>query len=854
MAENTETLKYVFEGEVKSLQKATTRAMQSIDKYFKHTTSVTSALSKAFAGLTSIKLGDWFSDATKQSIAYIENLNLFTVAMGDAIEEGTAFVETMQELYGMDPSSLMQHAGNFYQLADAIDMPTEAATTMSLSLTKATNDIASLFNVNVSDVFENLASGMQGMSRAVRKYGMDIRTTTLQQTALSLGIKDQVESMSEANRMGLRYLTMMKQASNATGDFARTIEAPANQLRILQEQMAQLGRAIGSFIIRPLGVAVQYINGFVMALRTALTFLASMLGVTEDVGLSLESTGDGSETFDDIANSVDGATKKMKKFLAPFDELTILQDKASSATDTDDLTMDPAILEVIANMNYDLEQVRMKANQVRDAILEFFGFEIDAGKILKWDSSQFEENLINKFPQWSKTIQAVFDNWSRIVQGFKDLVGSIGDVFNRVVTRIQTLLGGIEWDPALATFIENLGTHLTNLGTWIDEHGEALLALAVIFGAIVASLRILVGVVDAVAGFLVFLGELYTAISAFAELYEVISAAGIAISGKVAIIVAAIAAVVAILVYLWATCEEFRKAVFDAIDAGASLVKAFWETTLKPILDAIGSSLSSLWQNGLKPVIGEIVDIVQHLAEILLALWTNVLEPIVEFLVRQFGPKISQVFSAVWTAVSGALESVIKLLGGLLETLDGVLIFIGGVFSGDLEKMGVGIGNIFVGLANTIISAIEFAVNAVIGLINAMVSLVYASVKDLINSILGAVESVGDLLGFDLSLQISGPPPSIPTQRWPRFPELARGGVVTSPTMALIGEGRYDEAVIPLGNSPQLNELVDKFAAAVKQERRDEKPVHVHVYVDGREITTSQNNTNRMYGRVQQNG
>ena len=231
----------------------------------------------ALRGLTGVQLGRWLAESVKQSISYIENLNLFSVATGEAYEESLKFVNSMAELYGMDPSNLMRYAGNFYQLADAISMPDKASAALSLGLTKATNDIASLFNVDIETVFENLSSGMQGMSRAVRKYGMDIRTTTLQQTALSLGITEQVENMSEANRQGLRFITMMQQANNASGDFARTIESPANQLRIFKEQVSQLGRAIGNFLIGPLTTAISYINGFVMALRMILQFIGSVI-------------------------------------------------------------------------------------------------------------------------------------------------------------------------------------------------------------------------------------------------------------------------------------------------------------------------------------------------------------------------------------------------------------------------------------------------------------------------------------------------------------------------------------------------------------------------------------------------
>ena len=194
--------------------------------------------------LVLVNIGKFFAKGITESINFTENLNLFRVAMGDTVDQGLKFVNQMSEIYGMDPSNLYKTAGYFYQLTDAIGMTDQASSTLSLSLTKASNDIASLFNVDVQTVVDDLASGMQGMSRSVRKYGMDIRATTLQQTALTLGIQGNVETMSEADRMALRFITMMNQVTNATsqlrenadgtteviGDFAKTIEQPANQL------------------------------------------------------------------------------------------------------------------------------------------------------------------------------------------------------------------------------------------------------------------------------------------------------------------------------------------------------------------------------------------------------------------------------------------------------------------------------------------------------------------------------------------------------------------------------------------------------------------------------------------------
>ena len=877
---------------------------------FKNLHSTTNLLSKAFVALTGVKIGDWLADATKQSISYIENLNLFTVAMGDAVEEGTAFVNTMQELYGMDPSNLMRYAGNFYQLATAIEMPDAAATNLSLVLTKASNDIASLFNMDIETVFENMSSGMQGMSRAVRKYGMDIRVSTLQTEALALGITDQVESMSEANRMGLRFLTMMKQASNASGDFARNIETPANQLRIFKEQMSQLGRAIGNFFIGPLGTAIAYLNGFIMALRTVLTFIGDMVGIITGFSNSFDpsTAEDEADAIAGIGDAAGGAAKKMKSLIAPFDELNVLQDTSSDAGGGggfDSELMDPRIAEAIANMEYEFEQVKMKANQVRDAILEFLGFKVDMGQIISWDPAAFEENLINKFPQWTKTIQAAFDQWSNIIAGFKNVFGALGEVFDQIKIKLTNFLSIFINDETVSTFINGLADSLNNLAAWISEHSEGIANFVLLMGSLWLAFQAYTGISALLEPLIAFISTCASAIAPFATavawvaaivaaivlLYDNSVAFATAFDQLVSTVVSslepifeamvgllgnfwqgiqelwtdhiqpmlkqtgdALAPVLDTISVLWAYVAQIItnainlistlwttvlmpvfSAVFDAIGNLMRIVQTLWNEILGPVIEYIAAGVYDLWITTLQPIIQKIIEIVGGVIEVVLALWNNVLAPVLNWLITVLGPSIRNLINTIWNIVSSLFKSIGGVIDGLLTALKGVIDFLAGVFTGDWERAWRGIVNIFIGLANGIISAFEFCVNAVIGLINSMISLVYNAVVALINAILDAISWVASLLGISLDLRITAPPPAIPMQSWGRIPELATGGVVSSPTYAMVGEGAYSEAVIPLDDSPQMQDLIQKIADAVDKDDGGGKPVEVRVYIGDRE-------------------
>lgn len=781
-------------------------------------------LKSALAGLISIPISQWLAEAAKQSISYAENVNLFTVAMGDSLDVGTEFIERMAEIYGMNPSSLMRYAGNFYQLADAIDMPDESAANLSLSLLKATNDISSLFNVPIEQVFNDLSSGMQGMSRAVRKYGMDIRTTTLQQTALSLGITENVDTMSEANRQGLRFITMLRQASNASGDFARTIESPANQLKVFKEQLAVLGRAIGNLFIGPLTTAITYINGFIMALSTAISYIAAFFGIfnslfSSGAGSAMDTADGVTESVNNIGSAAGGAAKELKKMLAPFDELNILQDQTSGGGGSgsgggalsDIGTLDPAIAAEIEKMELQLENVRMKAVEVRDALLKFFGFQVKDGVILSWDSSEFEANLINKFPQWTSTIQAAFDNWLQIALGFQAVFSSVGTVVRKVWDKT---VGRIT-DDSVANFIEEVGGNLQTLAGWIQQHADLIANLVIALGA----LKVLAPVVSWVSTLLQGLPNLNTLLST-------ITTALNGVSGATLGWVAALAAVVAMLVDQWENNEDFRDGVIEV-----------WED----IIDAVGP-------------------VVEQLGQVISSLWNDVLQPLLEWLITALGPSIADIVLATLEVVSWVIGSIAGLISSLLQVLQGIINFVTGVFTFDWRRAWDGIVDIFAGIFNAVSGVVIAVMNAVISVINAAITVVYNAVIGIINAIAEVVNSIAGALGFSINLGITAQAPRIPYIE-PTELGLATGGVVTSPTRALIGEGRYDEAVIPLGNSPQMRQFADSVASRVssgeqtrllKEQNELLKQIldKSGTYLDGRLITDTVSKYQRIDARA----
>ena len=774
-----------------------------------------------FAVLTGYKIGSFMAEAAKEAINYTEIQNMFTVAMGESNQAAEDFVKQIQEIYGLDPSNIMRYTSMFYQLASAVDTPTEAAEKMSKGLTQMTVDIASLFDMPIDTVMENLSSGMQGMSKAVRKYGMDIRNTTLEQTALSLGISREVSEMSEADRQGLRYITMMRQAAVATGDFGKTIESPANQLRVFKEQVSQLARAIGNFFIPILSAVLPYLNGFIMALRTILGFLGSLIGITPktfggatDAAKKLGAAAGGAAGgVGDIGKNAKDAAKKMKDLTAPFDELNILSEDAADSTSNlggagggggfgSDL-MDPAIAQAIADMEVQLENVRMKANDVRDSILDFLGFHYE-GDQLKWVAEDFHKNLVEKFPQFKKTIDATFENWDDIIASVKRLGSVLLETFKTILSPIVNLIvntfKSIDWDTVLSDFITKLPDRLNAISDWIEGHQGLIQAFTYVISGVALAFKAW----SVIQPFILILTQVANAIKILTSFLNPVSAAFMVVG--------------AALIYAYKKFDSVKEAVSGLkdtfstmVDAVSGLMSSLWENILQPILENIGQLFSSLWTNHVEPLIENFALFAAAVIDAIMSIIT-IIAQLCTFVIDHLGPDFTTAFNLALGIVTTVVGLIIDLVSSLIKVFTGIIEFLTGVFTGDWEKAWESIKKVFSGIWDGIKGIGKAAVNFIIDILNALIDAFYKALTKIIDKINKVASKANDLLGTNLHIDKPDHPGKIP--------HLARGGVVTSPTVAMIGEGKYDEAVIPLGDSPQMKEMVNAIVDAMNDDTR----------------------------------
>ena len=319
------------------------RLIRSTEQYngtVRRATNSTSAWNKVANGLkfgTMIyglsRLASMIGTAITKSNEYQENLNLFTVAMGEYVQEAFDYGQTVSEVLGIDLSDWIRNQGVFNTLLTGFGDTAERAALMSKNLTQLGYDLSSFSDISVEDAMQKLQSGISGELEPLRRLGYDLSQARLEAVALSLGIDKSVMSMTQAEKAELRYYAIMTQVTTAQGDLARTLESPANQLRILSAQFNMAARSIGNIFIPALNAILPYAIAVVEVIREIADAIASLFGfeLTEVDYSGITAGASGAGSMADSLDEAAGAAKKLKQYTAGFDELNVFSPDSGSA-------------------------------------------------------------------------------------------------------------------------------------------------------------------------------------------------------------------------------------------------------------------------------------------------------------------------------------------------------------------------------------------------------------------------------------------------------------------------------------------------------------------------------------------
>lgn len=394
------------------------------------------------------RIANWMADWVTESNDYVENLNLFTVAMGDAAESAKEYAEKVQDALGIDPSEWMRNQGLFKQIVSGYGVASENANLMSKNLTQLGYDISSFYNIDIEEAMTKLQSGIAGELEPLRRLGYALDQATLQQVAYNNGVTKSISSMTQAEKAQLRYIAIMEQSGNAMGDLSRTVQTPANAIRILQQQFTQLARSLGNLLIPMLQKIIPILQAVVEVATEAVQRLAVLVGFempTIDYS--------GLEGMESAAEDTTEAINELKNATLGIDELNILSSTTSSGSSTyGDLGLDLSQwdYDFLSGVQEDADNLKETAKEIlkyaEDILVVFAAWKISSALVS--GLSNVKNIIANEVSPATKISLGLTLTITSVVLGFKAGYsigydgGSVKDEIEAILSPVAGAVGG----------------------------------------------------------------------------------------------------------------------------------------------------------------------------------------------------------------------------------------------------------------------------------------------------------------------------------------------------------------------------------------------------------------------------
>ena len=748
-----EELKVVITAETSGLKKELDSLKTQLSKTEKTVTKTTGGIKKALSSLTKgftataivyglIKVG-------KQAIQTASDLqevqNVVDISFGSMSAEVDKFAENAIKQFGLSKLSAKQFASTFMAMSNGMGVAAEAGKNMSLNLTALSADMASFYNVEQDVAFTALKSVFTGETESLKRFGIVMTEANLEAYALSQGITKSYSAMSQAEKVALRYSFVLNATKNAQGDFARTSNNWANQVRILKEQFKELAGIIGNGLLKVLqpliillnkvlGLAISVANAISQAfggkkIKESSTSVGNMANGMSDIASGAEDTSSG-------LDSADKSAKKLKRTLAGFDQLNVLStsdsgSSTSSGAGGGDITG-------LANTSYisteeEVESGVSKADEYFKQVSDIYHKWFDNLPKLKinFDKEQAIEdiksigldllNILSGLGSFVITIGINLANdldIGKLANDFLSLISSITKLASTVVDILE---------PA---FVDLYNTALSPIVKWIGEK----LSDAIQF------------VTDIINDFADFLKEHKAGIQGWID-----------IIGKLVAVI-------------WKVIEPIADAAWEIFKAVLKQIYEIVKYCFGAFLD-LGELLSNILNdptNAFK-YFGEFVE---KRFKSLISLLKNfkefvgtILVAIAKMLVENFKNLITNAKSAV----SGVKEAFSGIPEWFRTTFTRAWTNVKNVFSKG--------GKVFVGIKDGILSGLKAVINALIRGINKVVAIPFNGLNAALNKIRN-ISILGKKPFYGLIGNIAVP----------QIPKLAKGGIITSPTIAMMGE------------------------------------------------------------------
>ena len=716
------------------------------------------ALAAAFAvkkiidfGKSAIELG---SDLT-------EVQNVVDVTFPKMSKQIDAFAKNAALSFGLSETMAKKFTGTFGAMAKAFGFSEGAAYDMSTTLTGLAGDVASFYNLSQDEAYTKLKSVFTGETETLKDLGIVMTQNALDAYAMANGYGKVTAKMSEAEKVALRFQFVQDQLALATGDFSRTSDQWANQVRILSLQFDSLKATIGQGLINVLTPVIQVINtiiGKLMSLANAFkSFTELVTGKKSDTTASVQAVADAADNASGAVSGTGAAAKKAAKDIkgmsTGIDELNVISPDTGSdssggaggaggyAADEFDMgEMDTSGVEEASNKYQVLID---RARELKDLFKT--GFSIGFGDMSVIDSIQnsiqgIGQNLKGIFTD-PAVLASAEELGNRIAVNLGKAAGSMASIG---ATLADNLLGGInKFLEQNSQRIKDYLVSMFDIGAEIaDIVGNFSVAFATIFSAFRSdsAKQITADVIGIFSSAFLGVTELTTKLgrdvldaltAPFIQNRDLIKTTLEDTFSAVEPVLTEIKAIVdEAFTKINETYDTHIKPMLDSFKQGfteiATKFLELYNTYFLPILTNLSVQFQAFREEYLSPLIDKFVEFAGKVADAISVLWENVLKPFIIWFMEAAAPIIAEFVQNVIDGFFRFFEGVSKVVGDILTALGGLMDFIIGVFTGDWELAWEGIHTFFKGTWDSMKDALWVAINAIASIIKTIIDAIKA--------------------------------------------------------------------------------------------------------------------------------
>lgn len=847
----------------------------SVSLSFAKATTGISLMSAGIKSATKLynKFGGEIKDSLKMSMEYIENLNLFNVSMGKSADEAMRFQNTINEAFGTNLSNTVRYQAVFQQMASAIGLANKEAVLLSETMTKLGYDIASFYNIEIEDAMSKIQAGLAGQTKPLRSLGMDITQQTMQPVLESLGITDRsVSQLTQAEKMILRYITILRQSTNAQTDMARTLDQPANQLRILNEQVKETGRWFGNVFIGTFGAILPYINAVVMVLKELLKALATLGGFQDYVAQFSGSSAIEIPDGEDLSDNLGEAEKKSKKIrdnLQSIDEVHNLNEDTSSSGSAGVSIggIDSRLLDAMKGYDNLMGSVNSKANEVRDKLMAWLGF---TKQINEETQEIYFTYTGNGWSDVGIKLTEAFDYatsflvqriksipWSEIAENFNlaisnldlaSITGNLYTVLGESALGLQELLLGLDFGQIAQKLSEGISGALKTIGNYISQIDFGGLTKQIqdafqnidfdnIFSNYAdVGKQLANGILDALANldFIALAQKLSESLTGIMQTigntlreFDWITFAQELVDGIIdfllnidwfGLLMGVFDLIISALVVLGEVLIGAVLGVFESLWEGIT-------SFLSPISDWIADlmmKIEEFWTGTIKPFLDFVGNGCKKLFESITGFWNDIIVPFLKGIPNFVSNIFNSAKEFAWEKMSSLLTSIKSLPGKIGDALKTIPEKFRQAFQNAKNKvseiwksvtsMFSSGGKIFDGIKEGIAETFKSIVNTLIKGINKVVATPFNTINKTLNSIRNTTIPIIDVKPFS-GLWDKNPIPV------PQIPQLATGGFPDKGSLFIANE-KAPELVGNIGNNTAVvnnEQIVQSVSRGVAQ-------------------------------------